>query len=45
MEEIRDELNSKVTINNLCSPEIIKLSMKLDEKVVIEQKKLMRGIN
>lgn len=45
MEKLRGELNSKVTVNNLCSPEIIELSKKLDIRVNEEQKKMLRGVN
>lgn len=42
MEELKKELNSKVTIDNLASLEIINLSKKLDEEIVVKQKQLMR---
>lgn len=39
------ELNKKVTINNLCDPDIVALSQKLDKKVVEQQKKMLKGVN
>ncbi|MBB6716335.1 aspartyl-phosphate phosphatase Spo0E family protein [Clostridium gasigenes] len=40
MELLKNELNRKVTLDNLCSPEIIRLSQELDKKVVVAQKSL-----
>lgn len=48
MEKMKRTLNSKVTIYNLCSPEIVKLSQELDEKIVEKQRNLykkIKGVN
>lgn len=37
MGELKEELDSKVTLENLCSPEIVKLSQELDKFVVKAQ--------
>lgn len=39
MGELKEELDSKVTLDNLCSPEIVELSQKLDKFVVTAQHK------
>lgn len=44
MENMKKELNSKVTLYNLCSAKIVKLSQELDEKIVKEQRKVYRKI-
>lgn len=45
MEELKKELNFIVTFNNLCNPEIVELSKKLDIRVNEEQKKMLRRVN
>ncbi|MBB6622256.1 aspartyl-phosphate phosphatase Spo0E family protein [Clostridium gasigenes] len=45
MEELKRQLNSSVTFNNLCEPEIIELSQRLDKQVVEEQKKMSKRVN
>lgn len=40
---MKNDLNSKVTLYNLCSPEIVKLSQELDGKIVEAQRKLYKG--
>lgn len=42
MDELKKILNQKVTEQNLCSKEIVKLSQDLDEFVVQAQRKLMK---
>ncbi|MGL5087647.1 MAG: aspartyl-phosphate phosphatase Spo0E family protein [Clostridium sp.] len=45
MEELKIELNKRVTINNLCDADIVELSQRLDKKVVEQQKKMLKGAN
>lgn len=45
MEELKFELDKRVTLNNLCDPEIVELSQRLDKKVVEQQKKMLKGVN
>lgn len=45
MEALKKELDSKVTLDNLCDPEIVELSQKLDNQIVKEQKRLCKGVN
>ncbi|SDO75769.1 Spo0E family sporulation regulatory protein-aspartic acid phosphatase [Clostridium gasigenes] len=45
MKELMKELNSRVTLNNLCNPEILELSRRLDKKVVEEQMKIVKEVN
>ena len=43
METLKKTLDSKVTLYNLCSKEIVELSQDLDKKVVEAQRKMCRA--
>lgn len=43
MKNLKEELNSRVTLYNLCSPAIVELSQKLDKEVVKSQRKMCRA--
>ena len=45
MDDLKKELDSRVTFDNLCNQEIIALSQELDKKVVEQQKKMLKGVN
>lgn len=44
MEELKKTLDSKVTLYNLCSKEIVELSQELDKEVVEAQKKILNRL-
>ena len=45
MEELKKELEKRLTFYNLCEREIVEISQMLDIKVVEQQKKMLEGVN
>lgn len=45
MEELKKDLENRLTFYNLCDTEIVELSQRLEVKVVEQQKKMLKGVN